>query len=25
MLQWICGRCHAVEHQPLKVLPRKKA
>jgi hypothetical protein len=23
MLEWLCGRCHAVEHQPDKVLPRK--
>jgi hypothetical protein len=23
MLEWLCGRCHAVEHQPLKVVPRK--
>jgi len=22
-LEWLCGHCHAVEHQPLKVLPAK--
>lgn len=24
VLEWLCGRCHAVEHQPLKVLPKKE-
>lgn len=23
MLEWICGRCHADEHIPLKVVPKK--
>ena len=23
MLEWLCGRCHAEEHIPLKVVPRK--
>lgn len=25
VLMWICGRCHAREHQPLKVIPAKGA
>lgn len=23
MLEWLCGRCHAEEHIPLKVVPKK--
>lgn len=24
MLEWLCGRCHAKEHIPLKVIPAKE-